>query len=127
MKEFIAIIFGSMSFACWLAYLLLAIIGSFVFTATEVNERDVLSDRTPFHFSLRFLALDNLKRYALTLLLIFIQMRFWKDLSGSELTPYTSLLMGFSMDGIAGFSKRVIPQLQADREKLLKTTSNEPA
>lgn len=127
MKEFLTIIFGSMSFACWVAYLLFSLLGSFVFTATEVNERDALSNCTPFHFSLKFLALDNLKRYMLTVILIFIQMRFWKDLSGSELTPYTSLLMGFSMDGIAGFSKRIIPQLQADREKILKTTSNEPA
>lgn len=118
MKEFLSIIFGSMSFACWMAYLLLALIGSFVFTATEVKLRDVESPKTPRKFSFTFLALDNLKRYGLTLLLIFLQIRFWKELSGTDLTAYTALLMGFGMDGLAGFSKRVFPKFQADREKL---------
>lgn len=124
MEEFLSIIFGSMTFASWFGYLLLSLLGSFIFTVTEVKTRDALSNSTPFYFSFKFLAFDNIKRYLFTLLLIFIQMRFWKDLSGSDMTPYTALLLGFSMDGISGFSKRMIPQLQEDRTKLLKETSN---
>jgi hypothetical protein len=120
MKEFFEIIFGAMSAGQWLAYLLLAVLGTVLFTWMEVDQRDVASPRTPKSFSWSFLARDNIRRYILTLLLIFVQMRFFKDINGVDLTPYMAIVLGFGSDGIAGFSKRKIKRLQADRERLLK-------
>ena len=119
MKEFFEIIFGTMSFASWCAYILLALLGTLLFTGMEVGLRDENSPKTPKKFSLEFLAKDNIKRYLFTVLLIFIQLRFFKELNGVDLTPYTAILIGFGADGIAGFSKKKVKALQADRERLL--------
>ncbi len=121
MKEFFEIIFGTMSFAMWMAYIALALIGTAVFSATEVESRNIQSTSTPKKFFWKFWATDNIKRYYVTLLIIFINFRFFKDINGGiEITPYIAFLIGFGSDGIAGFGKRKMKVLQADREKLLK-------
>lgn len=109
-----------MTFGSWCAYIVLAILGTILFTGMEVGLRDETSPKTPKKFSWGFLAKDNVKRYLFTLLLIFIQLRFFKELNGVDLTPYTAILIGFGADGIAGFSKKKFTVLQADRDKLLK-------
>lgn len=120
MKEFLEIIFGNMSLPQWWAFLVLAIIGSIAFSGMEVIDRNVESPKTPRKFSWNFLAKDNIKRYFLTALLVFIQIRFYSDINHVDLTPYTAILIGFDADGIAGFAKRNAKIMQADRKKLMR-------
>lgn len=118
MKEFLTLVFGNISIATYLACFFFALLGVAVSTYGEVSGRNVRSADTPILFSWTFLALDNLKRYAITLILIFLQFRFSNESLGIDLNPYAALLMGISADGIAGIAKRYFSVLKADREKI---------
>lgn len=120
MEDFIKSVIGDYSFGLWLAYFFFAIIGSIAFSWMEVSDRDKASPKTPVKFRLTFFILDNIKRFVATAILIYVQFRFYKELSGNPLNEYTALLIGFGADGLAGFSKKRTKLLQADREKLMK-------
>lgn len=119
MKEFLSLVFGDISLAMYLACFLYAAIGAGVYTYAEVSGRNVESVNTPRKFSIKFLLLDNIKRYFLTIILIFLQFRFSKETLGVDLNPYVALSMGFSADGLAGIGKRLTSILKVNRQKLL--------
>lgn len=119
MDDFLMSIFGTYTAGQWIAYMYFALMGALIYSWREVKDRDVQGTKTPVKFSFRFLIRDNIKRYILTLLLIYIQFRFFKEMTGYELTEYTALLIGFSSDGLSGISKNTTKYLQADREKLM--------
>lgn len=85
----------------------------------EVNQRNVKSKRTPKKFSWKFLIKDNAKRFVLSALLIYIQFRFYYELTGQELTEFTALLVGYMGNGLADFGKRNIRTLQNKRDEML--------
>ena len=126
MEEFLKSILGDYSAGLWFAYFFFALLGAAAFSWIEVSNRDKNSVKTPFKFRWNFFVSDNLKRYIATGILIYIQFRFFKDLSGSALSEYVAFLIGFGSDGLAGFSKRSSKILQADREKLLKENPDNP-
>ncbi len=126
MKEFLSLVLGDISIAKYLACLLFAILGVAVFTFTEVSGRDVKSEKTPILFSWKFLALDNIKRYVLTGILIFLQFRFSEEVFHVDLNVYTALTMGFNADGLAGIAKQFFAFLKADREMLYNSDPYKP-
>lgn len=124
MEDFIHSLIGDYSFGLWMAYFFFSVLGVMAFSWMEVKDRDKASVKTPVKFRLNFFVLDNIKRYIAVAILIYIQFRFFKELSGNPLNEYTAFLIGFGSDGIIGFSKKRTKLLQADREKLLK--ENQP-
>lgn len=126
MEEFLKSILGDYSIPMWFAYFFFAVLGTAAFSWIEVSSRDKASVKTPVKFRWKFFAFDNLKRYVATGILIYIQFRFFKELSGSSLSEYVAFLIGFGSDGLAGFSKRSTKILQADRDKLLRDNQDKP-
>jgi len=118
MKEFLTLVFGDITPAMYLACFLFAAFGAAANTYSEVQAREIKSEKTPILFSKRFLILDNIKIWGITLVTIFIQFRFSKDMFHVDLNVYIALLMGFGADGLAGMAKRATPKLQADRDKI---------
>ena len=122
MSEFLEIIFGQLSAAYVAGMMVWAGIGFVIYNFLEVNERDVLGEKTPKKFKWGFYLIDNWKRIIGTILLVFVQFRFFEQLSGGqELTPYVALVMGMSSDAISSFGKKSTTFMQADRKKLLET------
>ena len=120
MEDFINSVLGGYSLGMWLAYFFFAMLGAAAFSWMEVTNRDRNSVKTPIKFRWKFFCLDNIKRYIATGILIYLQFRFFKELTGTGLSEYVAVLIGFGGDGIAGFSKKRAKILQADREKLFK-------
>ena len=120
MEDFINSVLGGYSVGMWFAYLFFAVIGAAAFSWMEVSSRNKNSVKTPVRFHWKFFIFDNIRRYIATVILIYVQFRFFKELTGSELSEYVAFLIGFGGDAIAGLSKRTTKILQADRQKYLK-------
>ncbi len=119
MNEIKDIILGANSMSYYIGYAIWSLVGAFLYhTFLDVKGRNVNSSATPIKFNFLFLLKDNWKRYLTTILIIFVQIKFYKELNGVDLTAYTALLLGFTSDGISDFAKRSIPALQTARDKV---------
>lgn len=102
--EFWAAFLNGMPLGVLFAGFLFAIIGVSLNALLKTTKRDPLSERTPTDFSWRFFWNDNVKRLlksaATTILVIFVSLRFFKELTGagSELSMFYCLGVGFGID-----------------------------
>jgi len=97
-----------------------AIVGVVISLLLHSNNRIVSDTSTPYKFSLKFLILDNWKRVMLNMLLIYVFIRFFKELTGIELSLFWCLAIGIGFDKLAEFLKNKIAALQVDRDKINK-------
>lgn len=116
--EFWELVLGDLTSAKVCAYALFSVIGIVVHLGGEVKTRNKESKRTPKKFKGKFFVKDNLKRWIVTVLLLFVLIRFYKEFTGQELVPFTALLLGFSAEGLSGFAKRKIVKLQSNNKFL---------
>lgn len=86
---------------------LIAVIGALIMLRFEAAKRDKLSKNTPYHFSAWFLFRDNAIRIFTSLLLIYVGIRFSSLIFGSEVTFYTALVIGASLDKISEWLKNL--------------------
>lgn len=82
-----------------------AIIGVFVSLLIQTTKRDVTSTNTPFGFSWSFLFSDNVKRLVLSILLIYLALRFTPDIIGMQVNNFVAFSIGLSFDKLAQFVK----------------------
>lgn len=86
------------------AAFLFALIGVWLRALLTTAKRDPLKDRSPVEFSWKFFFNDNVKRFVksgvTTLIVIFLSIRFFKELTGTgdELLMLYSLGVGFGID-----------------------------
>jgi hypothetical protein len=85
----------------------LALIGAFIMLRYEASARDKHSPNTPYGFDIKFLVKDNVLRLANTLALIFVGIRFSNMIFGGEVTFYTALVIGASLDKVSQFLKNL--------------------
>lgn len=104
-KELLGYLIGQGSVAYLLAAMIYAYIGAFVMLLLNTTKRDPLSANTPVKFSWSFLFSDNNKRIMATVILIFIFVRFGRDIIGAEVTMYVAFGIGLSCDRLAQFLK----------------------
>ena len=109
---------GNMPVAAFLAAFFFALIGVTISLLLQANKRDPGASSTPYHFSYRFLLQDNWKRIVLSLLLIFVTIRFYSELTGKELSMYFALGIGLGLDKLAQVVKNASAVLQVNRKKL---------
>lgn len=112
------ILFGDLSVGTILGYFVLIIIGATLHVYLEAKDRDKDSPHTPYKWSWKFFILDNIKRGLVTILLAFVCVRFFEDLTGSSLTPVNALIWGFGIDSFTVFGKKGKGLLKAKRDKL---------
>lgn len=118
MQEFLKSVLGDYTLGSWLAYMFFAIIGTVIYSWNEVSQREVPSKKTPRKFSIGFFLRDNIKRFIFTVLLIYIQFRFFEQITGSEMSEYAAFLIGFTSDGLSGMSKKNSKVLQGKRKDI---------
>jgi len=86
---------------------LIAVIGALIMLRFEASKRDKASKNTPYAFNPWFLLRDNLIRIFTSLLLIYVGIRFSDLIFGSEITFYTALVIGASLDKISQWLKNI--------------------
>lgn len=110
-KEFIhqvaSLLFGTTNLAFLLAGFILAIMGVALNILMETSKRDKSSPRTPEKFSYKFLLIDNAKRLLVTLIMIFISIRFFFEIYGINLNLFHCFVIGFCSDLLSGHFKRI--------------------
>jgi len=100
-KDFIANVLGGIPPGTFASYLLFGCIGIFMTLLYNAAIRKPEDGRTPFEFSHRFLLLDNWKRLALSFFCVLVTIRFFGDISGSEISCFKSLATGICSDLLA--------------------------
>lgn len=109
---------GSLTFDQFFAAFLFAVIGLALSLLIQANNRDIKAPSTPVQFSYKFLIADNWRRILLSFLLIVVTIRFFKEITGKDLSMFLSLGIGFGLDKIAELLKNQLSIFQANREKL---------
>ncbi len=117
-QDFLQHILGDFTLGSWLAYFAFALIGVMIYSYNDVKNRSVPSKRSPIKFSWLFFLKDNVKKFIMTMLLIYIQFRFYEQLSGSPMNDYAAFLMGFTADGLSGMSKKQTEKLVGKRKEI---------
>lgn len=102
-----------------LGYFIFFLIGMFLFSYLEVENRNVKSTETPKKFSWKFFYKDNIKRYIGSIVLIYVLFRFYPELTGQDLNEFSAIMLGFMGDGIVGMKKSSSKLLRANRNKIL--------
>jgi hypothetical protein len=101
-QDFFDQILGGMSVGTLLAAFFFALIGITMMTAMNVMKGIKKNQSSPEHFSFKFFIEDTLPRLIssvlVTLIVIFLSVRFSVDLIGAQLTMIYSLGIGLSID-----------------------------
>ena len=125
MGELFEMLLGGYTIWQTIGFYFFMFLGITTYSLLEVQNRDIDSKNTPRYFSWKFWYKDNIKRYIATILFLYIQFRFFKELTGNDLSEYTSFLLGFSSDGLVGMKKKSTKFLHSNREKIIKNGSYE--
>jgi hypothetical protein len=113
-------LFGGYDIWELIGYSIFFVLGMFLYSYLEVENRDKLSKNTPTKFSWKFWYKDNVKRYMASVLMVYVLFRFFIEMTGQELSEFTAMLMGFTGDGVVGMKKRSIKGLNSNRDKIMK-------
>lgn len=92
-------IFGQFTLVFYISYFFYVFFGV-IFSAAIVayKTRDKKSERTPEKFSIIFLLKDNALRIFISLMLVFIFVRFGQELTDTQPTHIGALAIGFCFD-----------------------------
>ena len=120
MEKLWLMLFGGYDIWELIGYSVFFVLGMFLYSYLEVENRNKLSNNTPKKFSWKFFYKDNLKRYFASVLLVYVLFRFFIEMTGQELNEFTAMLMGFTGDGVIGMKKKSIKGLNTNRDKLMK-------
>jgi hypothetical protein len=105
MKQFLAMLLGDQQPLTFSKLIFYALLGAFLSLLLQANHRDPRSIKSPVHFSWRFLVYDNVKRILASVILIFLAVRFTKEIFGLEVNEFWALAIGLANDKIAQFLK----------------------
>jgi hypothetical protein len=100
----------------FLAQLVFALIGVAISLLVHAVDRDVKEPSTPNHFSMQFLIRDNWKRLVLNILVIFVSLRFFEDLTGLHISYMLCVAVGFSYDKLIQLIKSKTSFLNVPRK-----------
>jgi hypothetical protein len=123
MKEFASLLLGNVSLPMFFGLFFFAMIGVFINLLIHATTRDQNSPATPVKFSFRFLLWDNWKRIVLSILLIYVSIRFVSmffaiTVDGkNEYYLFAALLIGFGFDKLGELIKKKSSWLKVREEE----------
>ncbi len=100
MNNFIQHLIGTTDAASFAASFVFAVVGIILSLKLHSKKRNKADASTPYRFSIKFLLLDNIDRISFSLLLIFVALRFCKELTGMQLNMFVAFGLGFGLDKI---------------------------
>jgi hypothetical protein len=99
--EILKYLMGDGSVAIFIGNYLMGMLGAFFVVVADVKFRNKDSERTPSKFSYKFFFLDSAKRIIVTLIAIFIVIRFSRWMIGEDVNIWIALLGGVLSDGVS--------------------------
>jgi hypothetical protein len=109
-------ILGTDSYQAFITQYFFAMVGATISLLLHGANRDVKEPSTPNCFSFSFLLKDNWKRILLNLLVIFVTIRFFKEITGYKLSLFFCLAIGIGYDKLLQFMKDKADFLQVTRK-----------
>jgi len=97
MENFLNFVLGTTDVPTYLAGLLFALIGVIFYFKGKVKNRDKHSANTPYKFSWLFFTQDNIADIIVSLLGIFLVLRFSVEYAGVQVTMFYSFLIGLGL------------------------------
>jgi hypothetical protein len=108
-------VLGNYDLTTFSGFLFFALIGLLINLLVNANKRDQNTTDSPVKFKWWFLFKDNWKRIILSILLIYISIRFFKELTHLDLNMFYSLCIGLGWDKLSEFIKTKADILKVDR------------
>jgi len=102
MKE---ILIGDQTAIQFAGLVFFALMGIALSLLIQTTKRDITSMNTPYSFSWSFLFSDNAKRIAASCILVYLSLRFTKDIFNVEINNFFAACIGLSFDRLAQFLK----------------------
>jgi len=117
--EFLDVILNGLTLGKFLGYMFLMLIGVAINAFIKVSERE--SIETPKKFSFKFFIADNYKKWCITILVIYLCIRFSdKMFTSGEPVDWIMIVLGYNADHVVDFIKNRTSALDADRKKFVK-------
>jgi uncharacterized membrane protein len=107
MEKFLSLVLGTTDVPTYLAGLFFALIGLGFYYKNKVSKRNKNSKNTPYVFSLKFFAQDNLVEMVFSLVAIFLALRFSVEYAGVSPTMFYSLGIGFGLPKFVNWLQNV--------------------
>lgn len=99
-EDFYQIILGNFTPGMFLGYIAIMFIGAAISLLMDVSKRDKTSRRSPNRFSWWFLLKDNIKRFFLVILIMYVFIRFSDMLFEGQPLDWVLLIMGYNFDNL---------------------------
>ena len=121
-SEFWEILLNGMNITHFCAYFVLMLIGAWIHFGMQVHDSLRNDQHTPNKFHFWFMIKDNLIRLSLVLLMVWVNIVFFEEITGTPITAYSALMLGVSWDAIIGTGtskSKGYGALKRDRQKLI--------
>lgn len=102
-KDILIHILGPGDPAFFIAAIIFACFGIILSLLIDAAKRDYSNPSTPDQFSWKFMLKDNLIRLIRNALIVFVSIRFSREIIGAEITMYLSFLIGLGLDKVIKF------------------------
>lgn len=107
MNDFRIVLIGdTMSAGSFLGFLVIAIVTALVVLGYHGNKKRKTSAKSPVRFSLTYLIADNWKRIGISLAVMALSIRFSKELLNADMTPWGAVIIGGSVNFLAGLIQK---------------------
>ncbi len=121
---------GPYSSTEFVIYGMFFLMGALVFFGIDVKRSVQKDSATPSKFNFWFMLRDNVFRFFAIIVSIYIVIRFYEGLYGTELTELLALTLGVSIDALigkgAGGGIKNIPYVKKKRESYITKLNNGP-
>jgi hypothetical protein len=109
------LLLGSYDLTTFFGFLFFALVGVLISLLWQANTRDQNTTDSPVKFKWWFLLKDNWKRIISSILLIYVTIRFFKELTHLDLNMFLSLCIGLGWDKLSEFIKSKTDILKVER------------
>ena len=120
METFFNHLFGSHGAAFNFAASIFVILGAMITILIDAYTRNKNSERSPVSWDWSFYLKDNFVRYILCLIIAFVVVRFWSDITDMSLKMWHCLLIGLCFDMMFIVVKQIRKYFRGIIDKHLK-------
>ena len=114
-NTFSQLFLGRYDLTTFFGFLFFALVGVLISLLVQSNKRDQNTTDSPVKFKWWFLFKDNWKRIISSILLIYVTIRFFKELTNLDLNMFLSLCIGLGWDKLSEFIKSKTDILKVER------------
>lgn len=117
MNELKQLLLGENDVVFQIAGFIFVLIGTLITLLFDAYSRNKDSKRTPANWNWRFYWHDNTFRLFLNLLMAMMVIRFWKEITGLQLTMLYCFLLGIGIDGMYVVFKKLRKKINSQFDK----------